>query len=486
VGILPLFLVFIRIEGHALFRSRVFFLVTAGISLFLALGKYNPIYPAIYHLPGFDHFRIPAQILFIYVFSVATLSGLGIDRIQRSGWRFSKAFVPLFVFLGGVLSLFKIGILVFPFRFLFHLFLNFAERPVGHANLTALYQRIDLSVNKAILLFFISLALVLACRYRKLSTGLFSFLTSGIVFLDLFLFGSQFLQNYDFNTPTEKERLIGQLPRDPSKGRVIAEAEAFRANEGMRYKFPSIFGYDPLILRRYLHFFLSSQDWEPDDQVVNVEHVSKPDAKLLKLLNTKWQIVDGKVKQIDNDLPYVMVVADAVTRPPEETLPFMKSDAFDPKHTVVLETTHAERLVSGHHEDPLDANCAVTHYSSERINMRVSTNRPAYLVLSEIYYPGWVATVDGKRTDLLRGNYLFRVIALEKGDHEIQLSFISWPFRIGAFISLMTLVGSLWLLLRVDRSSSEKKNGKLGSTAKGCGRTSCDERKPRHRGEGRG
>jgi len=54
--------------------------------------------------------------------------------------------------------------------------------------------------------------------------------------------------------------------------------------------------------------------------------------------------------------------------------------------------------------------------------------------------------VDGKETPILRGNYLFRVIPLEKGDHEVCLYFVSWSFRIGAIISLFTFICSLLLI----------------------------------------
>jgi hypothetical protein len=64
-------------------RTSSFFLILAAISLFLAFGKYNPLYPFIYQLPGFNHFRIPAQILFLYVFSVSILVGKGLDLLQR-------------------------------------------------------------------------------------------------------------------------------------------------------------------------------------------------------------------------------------------------------------------------------------------------------------------------------------------------------------------------------------------------------------------
>jgi uncharacterized membrane protein YfhO len=98
------------------------------------------------------------------------------------------------------------------------------------------------------------------------------------------------------------------------------------------------------------------------------------------------------------------------------------------------------------------SSCSVTDYQSENIKLRASTNRPGYLVLSEIFYPGWQAAVDGKKVDILCGNYLFRVIPLEEGDHDVCLEFTSWPFRVGAIISLLSLAFCLGVLFYPKRS----------------------------------
>jgi uncharacterized membrane protein YfhO len=90
-------------------------------------------------------------------------------------------------------------------------------------------------------------------------------------------------------------------------------------------------------------------------------------------------------------------------------------------------------------------------YKNESIILRASTNKPGYLVMSEIFYPGWKATVDGEKATILPGNFLFRVIPLNEGEHEVHLFFISWPFRIGVLVSLLTLTGSVWFIFRKRR-----------------------------------
>ena len=101
----------------------------------------------------------------------------------------------------------------------------------------------------------------------------------------------------------------------------------------------------------------------------------------------------------------------------------MNSDDFDPLATVVFEprTTGERKPAKGF--QPLVSSCSVIDYRDEKIHLKASTNQPGYLVLSEIFYPGWQAVVDGKKVPILCGNYLFRVIPLSR------VRFLAFPHR---------------------------------------------------------
>jgi uncharacterized membrane protein YfhO len=103
---------------------------------------------------------------------------------------------------------------------------------------------------------------------------------------------------------------------------------------------------------------------------------------------------------------------------------------------------------------PIATSCKILSYAHENIVIRVSTGKKGYLVLSEMYYPGWKAFVNGKEVDVLCGNYIFRAIPVEAGDHEVHLFFVSWPFRIGMLVSLIT---SSICVLVIFRSKKEAK-----------------------------
>jgi uncharacterized membrane protein YfhO len=66
------------------------------------------------------------------------------------------------------------------------------------------------------------------------------------------------------------------------------------------------------------------------------------------------------------------------------------------------------------------------------------TSIPALLVLSEPYYPGWQATVDGEPVPVLRADYILRAIPVPPGEHTIQVTFRPFSFAAGATISVLT------------------------------------------------
>jgi hypothetical protein len=448
VGILPLLLALVKSRDPELRRIRLFLGALAGLALFLALGKYNPFYPLVYRLPGFHIFRVPAQIIFLYVFGIAALAGIGMDQLRRDEWGLNRGSSLLFLGTGVLLCLLVVGAHFFPFRFFLLLFRNFSEGPVTHANLAPLYQRVSGSVDRSAFLFCVSLLLLFAGKNKPFIKPFMNILAPLVIIVDLFVFGGQFVKPVKISIPPEKERVVAELPKDPVQGRVITTRDFFEENDGFLYGFPSILGYDPLLLRRYVYYILSSQDYPPSDYVVDLGSIPHPESELMKLLHVKRIVVGGAVKYLDNDLPYANIVGSASFKRPGEILRFMKSDQFDPRKTVVLEQIGERNNSQKSEAEPLVWNCSVLDYRYESISLKASVNQPGYLVLSEIYYPGWYATVDGKKAEVLRGNYMFRVIPVEPGDHEVRLFFVSWPFRIGVVISLVTLLICVLLILR--------------------------------------
>ena len=74
---------------------------------------------------------------------------------------------------------------------------------------------------------------------------------------------------------------------------------------------------------------------------------------------------------------------------------------------------------------PQDSTSTVelTAYEPNQLTYSVESKKGGVLVFSEIYYPGWTATVDGEEVELGRVNYVLRAMPVTAGRHEVVLSF---------------------------------------------------------------
>lgn len=103
--------------------------------------------------------------------------------------------------------------------------------------------------------------------------------------------------------------------------------------------------------------------------------------------------------------------------------------------------------------------------SANRIRFQAKLSEDGYVLLNEIDYPGWRATIDGTPAEILRADSLFRALWVSAGTHDIEFRF--WPQRLlpGAAISLGTLT-AVAAALAVTRRSKTKPR-RLGSTGSG-------------------
>lgn len=74
------------------------------------------------------------------------------------------------------------------------------------------------------------------------------------------------------------------------------------------------------------------------------------------------------------------------------------------------------------------------------LTLQVTTDAPALLILSEIDYPGWQATVDGQSSPILRADYTLRAVPIPAGEHTVELTFRPFSFFSGAVITVLSLV----------------------------------------------
>jgi len=168
-------------------------------------------------------------------------------------------------------------------------------------------------------------------------------------------------------------------------------------------------------------------------------------------------------------LPWAWVVHDGRAASQAEALDLLARDAVDPRRTVLLEpplrsplalesltgvtpgmrgTDQGDRLALG--VDSLTGaaeargeagdTATVVVFEADRLIVRTQTGANGVLVLSEVAYPGWVATVDGSPAPIYVANGLLRAVPLPAGAHLVELRCESPTLRIGIVVSAATAV----------------------------------------------
>jgi hypothetical protein len=125
--------------------------------------------------------------------------------------------------------------------------------------------------------------------------------------------------------------------------------------------------------------------------------------------------------------------------------------AFTAGRHVLLDALPPERPAPL--ERPAEGSVAIEVETPERIALRTRGAEPGIVVLTDAWFPGWVARVDGAEARVLRANLAFRAVAVPAGDHEIELRYRPHSLRSGALLAALAAFGCA-VALRVSRGRS--------------------------------
>jgi uncharacterized membrane protein YfhO len=82
----------------------------------------------------------------------------------------------------------------------------------------------------------------------------------------------------------------------------------------------------------------------------------------------------------------------------------------------------------------------VLEYRDEQVTLDVTAPSPRWLVLSDLHYPGWEATLDGRPVPILRANHAFRAVRVPAGRHRVRFAYDPASVRTGAVLSFSALL----------------------------------------------
>ena len=158
----------------------------------------------------------------------------------------------------------------------------------------------------------------------------------------------------------------------------------------------------------------------------------------------RTRFFDMKVYEYPDVLPRAYLVGDVQALEDEQAVARLRSGAFDPRRMALLEPG-AEPMLGG---SPVHGQVEVLERRPERWRLRISSDRPALLVISDAYYPGWSASVDGVETSVLRANVAFKAVVVPAGEHLVELTYDPASFKLGLAVSglaaLVVVLARVW------------------------------------------
>lgn len=140
----------------------------------------------------------------------------------------------------------------------------------------------------------------------------------------------------------------------------------------------------------------------------------------------------------------------AVVEDGERAIRILLRASFKPWLTVVVER-QADHPLDTVTRAPSIAPVQPEVYEASHVVVEATAEGDGLLVLTDTYYPGWKAYVDGVESPIYRANYLFRAVRLPPGHHRVEFRFEPTSFRAGFAVSLATLLVTATLLVRGAR-----------------------------------
>ncbi|TET53943.1 MAG: hypothetical protein E3J64_02785, partial [Anaerolineales bacterium] len=436
VGVLPLMLALV---GLRLRHRLVPFLGMLGLGgLLVAFGSHGILHQLLYRfVPPFQTLRAPARVGFLFVLAAAALAGLAASALGGSGEEERKQLLQgltwtrVGVVVGAAMAVAVVGFQAFA--------LGREENPAAGR----LWHQANAATVFAFFLL-LSAALLLAWRGARKRSGVFGALAVGLVLLDLWTFGGGTLQPVPVQ-PSSYWSVVAEAVTDPEEARVLPWGlNEFFQNGGMEFGLRSVFGYDPLILQRFEEFVTS---W-PD-----------PRARTYDLLNAGYVVSGGPLDYSDDEWPQAPQLVherDGVwvyERPAALPRAWIASQIEVADGATTLNRIHDpdfDPLVMALVEQPIacepegdigsSANEAeILRYEANTIEVLVSGGG-GLLVLSEVDYPGWRATIDGVSVDLVRTDYLLRGVCVPAGEHRVILEYDPPLLTVGLAVTGITAV----------------------------------------------
>ena len=427
------------------------------------------------YVPMYAKFRTVASILVIAEFTIPLLAMLALKKLfdEPEQMKPRMKYIGIsFLLTGGIAMLFSLMPSLFfdsfisssEFRAIQTLPAEYIQPLI--ANLTEMREAVFTADSlRSFYIILVGTSILLSVAYGKLKKEYAVGIILVLCLVDLWTVNKRYLNDEMFvpkeerEAPQAKTQTDELILRDESLDyRVLNLASnTFNENETSFYH-KSIGGYHAAKLRHYQEMIEAYINPEMQQLFGAVSEAGGDMTKVngdsicpvLNMLNTKYFIFPlqgGQTVPIQN--PYVYGNAwfvDQITYVDNANKEIEAVGKIDLRHQAVADAKFKAQLGEAAVQDTASI-VKITSYEPNRLTYDVNSGKGGVLVFSEIYYPGWTATVDGEAVELGRVNYILRAINIAPGQHQVELAF--FPKSVNMTETIAYIAFALLLLVLV-------------------------------------
>ena len=405
------------------------------------------------YVPMYAKFRTVASILVIAEFTIPLLAALALKRIVDEPTVLTKnmkyVYASLALTAGVALAIALMPSMMGPF-------VSDQERQMlsDIQGMTPDVQNMMLSsiatmrgamvsadAWRSIVIIIIGVAMLLLFKAQKVKAIYLIVGISALCLIDLWQVDKRYLNDEMFvpkserDTPQQATATDLQILKDKSLSyRVLNFASGAFNENNTSYFHKSIGGYHPAKLRRYQEMidkYIAPEMQTAMQAIANKGGVmSEVDGRklfpILNMLNAKYFIVPlqgNATTSIQN--PYAQGngwFVDKLTYVADANAEYAGVGKIDVSHEAVADKKF-EPILGQTQTNDSTARVVLTKYEPNNMTYTVNSTKGGVVVFSEVYYPGWTATIDGQPAELGRVNYILRALNVKAGKHEVVLDF---------------------------------------------------------------
>jgi hypothetical protein len=476
-------------------KDRKLYLALMLFSLFLSLGKCNPFYPFVFkYIPFFSGIRYPAKFLYIFVLVLSITAGLGFQKLSEyskdNEKKRLKHLVLVFSLVSGSLLLFS----ALGHQQVEHFLklkgidspdFNFLAVNLHHAQRFLFY----------LALFFLLLRVGYEVRWRSWVKVLFPVFLAADLFGNMGFYGKEKTEDYfrrakglemissdrDFFRLFSTAKTISQnatiIIEHPTSLNILKEKSLPPMN--LLFQLHDIWGIDVIRVKRVddLYKVFTNTPSISATHLIDLYGVKYITSVTPLEENDKFELIYARLEGLEGKredllkentiklyknrtpLPRTWLVRNYKVADSNAILSMMIQKEFRPGQEVLLEEEpkwggNISLPKTNDEAKPLSRLLQTVDILSEnnnRLILQAKAIENSLLVLSDTYFPGWKAFVDGKETKIYRADYAFRAIPLKAGTHRVEFIYDPISFKLGVGGTLMGIIGCVVIILAPRR-----------------------------------